>query len=243
MKIIVCILAIAAIIFVGTVSAAPGLPDSFYGSLYLNGNQAPAGTVITATINGEPRGEITTTVTGQYGDAGNFDPKLNVVATEAEAASGNATITFFVGGVQAFQTVPFKSGGGEKLDLIANEKAFATGITVAATYSAAGSSSVVSNSSGGYNSGGSGSSVQGVAGTTTPATASRSSVYYNIDGPQTTTAMTAIPTTSATSSPSTTTVPNTKKAGMGPLSMIFLVVSIIAMFGIISRSNYFRNRK
>jgi hypothetical protein len=243
MRIIVCILAISAIILVGTVAAAPGLPDSFYGSVYLNGNQAPAGTVIVAKINGEPRGEITTTVTGQYGDAGNFDPKLNVAATEVEAASGNATITFFVGGVQAFQTVPFKSGGGEKLDLIANAKAFGSETTVAATYSSSGSSAVVSNGVGEYSREGSTSSVQGVAGTTTPATASRSSVYYNIDGPQTTPAITLIPTTVSPSSPSVTTVPTTKKAGMGSYSMMFLVTSIIAMFGIISRSTNFRNRK
>ena len=33
---------------------------------------------------------------------------LVLTATEDEINAGNATITFFVGGVQAFQTVPFQ---------------------------------------------------------------------------------------------------------------------------------------
>lgn len=244
------------VILVGTVSAAPGLPDSFYGSVYLNGNPAPVGTVVLAKINGETRGEITTTVTGLYGDSGNFDPKLNVAATEAEAAAGNTTITFFVGGVQAFQTVPFKSGGGAKLDLIANERAFATGTTVPPV-SSSGSSSVSSSGGSGYSSGGSGSSASGSStntpsgsvakvteGISIPDTASRSSIYYNIDAPQTPPPVTTVlVTTSATPLPVVTTVPTTKKAGMEPLSILFLITTIIAAAGVLGRTRSFRKMK
>ena len=121
----------------------------FYGSVYLNGNPAPAGTVIVAKINGEPRGELTTTVDGLYGGPGNFDPRLIVYSTEDEVNAGNATVTFFVGGVQAFQIVPFKSGNPEKLDLLANSKAFDTSVTTVTTYSSSGSSSGVSSGGGG----------------------------------------------------------------------------------------------
>ncbi len=241
------------VIIVGTVAAAPGLPDSFYGSVYLNGNPAPVGTVILAKINGETRGEITTTVAGLYGDSGNFNPKLNVAATEAEAAAGNATITFFVGGIQAFQTVPFKSGGGAKLDLIANELAFATETTVP-PISSSGSSSVSNSGGGGYSGGGpvssvsgpgtstTSGSVQGTEGIPIPATSSRSSIYYNIDAPQTPPATTVMVTTSATPSPVVTTVPTTKKAGMGLLSTVFLATSITAVLCILGRFQYFRKR-
>ncbi len=57
----------------------------------------------------------------------------------------------FVGGVQAFQIVPFKSGGPENLDLIANNQAFTTDTTASPAYSSSGSSSAVSS---GWRSGG-----------------------------------------------------------------------------------------
>jgi hypothetical protein len=256
MKILVCILAITAIVLIGTVAAAPVLPGEYYGSVYMNGNPAPVGTEIIAKINGEQRGELITTKEGLYGSPDNFEPRLMVTSTEEEINSGNITISFFVGGIQAFQIVPFSSGNSEKLDLIANGKAFATATTtVTPTYATSGGSS---GSSGGssYVSGGSvplssgtgssattGNAMQGTTGTATPTTDNRSSIYYNIDATQTPPIKTVLATTSSTPSPAVTTVSTTKKAGMGPYSMIFLIASIIAMFGIISRSNNFRNRK
>ena len=61
MRRMLCILTITAIVLIGTVAAAPVLPDEFYGSVFLNGNPAPVGTVIIAKINGEERGNFTTT--------------------------------------------------------------------------------------------------------------------------------------------------------------------------------------
>jgi len=243
MRRIACILIIAAIVLIGTVVAAPVLPGEFYGSVYLNGNPAPAGTVIIAQINGEARGNITTTVDGLYGGPGNFDPRLIVTSNENEVNAGNATITFLVGGVQAFQTAPFKSGDSEKLDLLANSNAFKTvTTTMTPAYSSSGGASGVSGGSGGYvassSSAGttSGSSAPGTAATQT--TPSRSSIYYNIDNPQTTATPTILQTTVTTPSPVVTTVPATKKAGAGMLSAVVLIFSIIAMLCIAGRTEY-----
>jgi hypothetical protein len=245
MRRMLCILTITAIILIGTVSAAPVIPQGFFGSVYLNGNPAPAGTVIVAKINGEIRGQLTTTVDGLYGDQGNFDPKLFVTATESEANAGNATIVFLVGGVQAFQTVPFQSGGPGKLDLIANDRAFGTDTTnVPATSSSGGSSmGSVSPALGTETGTTSGSAIQGSTVTTTPITESRSSIYYNIDAthsPQTTT---EIAPAVATQSSVVTTVPTTKKAGAGPLSIVFLVASIIAILCVAGRDDFMRKMR
>lgn len=249
-----CIFIIAAIISIGVVAAAPVLPGEFYGSVYLNGNPAPAGTVVIAKINGEQRGIFTTTNEGLYGGPDNFDPRLIVSSTEEEITAGNVTITFFVGGVQAFQTVPFKSGNSERLDLIANANAFITATTTATPTHLSSGGSSGSSSGGGYVSGGSVSSSSGIdttsgnnvkitATTTIPTSESRSSIYTSIDAPQTTPVTTVLVTTSATPSPFVTTVPTTKKAGMGPLSIIFLVTSIIAVLGVLGRTRYFRKMK
>lgn len=245
----VYVLTIAALLVIGTAAAAPVLPDEFYGTVYLNGNPAPAGTVIVAKINGEPRGELTTTVAGVYGGPGNFDPRLVVTSTEDEVTSGNVSITFFVAEVQAFQIVNFKSGNSEKLDLIANSKAFGTGVTTSpTTYVVSGGYSGSSGGAGGYVSGGSSSGVSITGSTVTPAitipstvpinqtnTASRSSIYQNIDATPTTEAPMVAPTTELTRPPAVTTVVATTKAGPGFLSVILLVASIIIILNIAGR--------
>jgi hypothetical protein len=246
MKIIVCILVITAIVLIGTVAAAPVLPGEYYGSVYLNGNPAPVGTEIIAKINGEQRGELITTKEGLYGSPDNFESRLMVTSTEEEINSGNITISFFVGGIQAFQIVPFNSGNSEKLDLIAKENTFVT-ITTATTPTYATSGGSSGGSVGGsYTSGGSGSSssgtgssattgnaMQGTTGIVTPATSTRSSIYNNIETTQAQPVMTVVTTTSSTPLPSVATVPTTKKAGTGPLSSMFMVISIIIVLGIL----------
>ncbi len=252
MRRILCILALTAIVLISTVAAAPVLPDEFYGSVYLNGNPAPAGTVIVAKINGESRGELTTMVDGVYGGPGNYELRLMVSSTEEEVNAGNTSVTFFVGGVQAFQIVPFKSGNSEKLDLMANNKAFDTSVTTLTTYSSSGSSSGGSSGGGGgYLSSSSGTGISGIPGITIKSTAvaipaandSRSSINANIDAPQTTPSTTVIVTPGATTLPAVTTVPTTKKAGAGPLSVVFLAVSIIAVLSILSWTDYTRKRR
>jgi hypothetical protein len=256
MRIIVCIFALTAIVLIGTVAAAPVLPGEYYGSVYLNGNPAPVGTEIIAKINEEQRGEIITTKEGLYGSPDNFEPRLMVTSTEEEINSGNTTISFFVGGIQAFQIVPFKSGNSEKLDLIAKDNAFVTKTTTATpTYATSGGSSGGSDS-GSYASGGSGSSssgtgssattgnaIQGATGIVTPATASQSSIYNNINATQTPPVITVQATTSATLSPVVATVSTTKKAGFGPLSLMFMVLSMLVVLGILGWTSHTGKRK
>jgi hypothetical protein len=71
----------------------PTLPHAFYGTLTITGSPAPVGTVVTAKVNEVECGSITTTVAGQYGGSGAFDPKLTVTG---EIETG-ATIKFYVG--------------------------------------------------------------------------------------------------------------------------------------------------
>ena len=247
-----CGLIIAAIVLIGTVAAAPVLPGEFYGSVYLNGNPAPAGTVIVAKINGEPRGELTTTVDGLYGGPDNYNPRLIVSSTEEEVNAGNVTITFFVGGVQAFQTVPFRSGDSQKLDLLANGKAFETvSTTVIPTYTSSGGSSGSSGGGGGYVSSSSGTGtgsspvipVKSTVVTTPVSTESRSSVNSTNGAPTNTQVTTVKSTPITTPLPAVTTVPTTKKAGMGQLSIVFIVASIIAVLCILGRTDYIRKRR
>ena len=138
--------ALAAIVLIGTVAAAPVIPQGFFGAVFLNGNPAPAGTIIrsnnkwrdTGRDNDNSRG--TNTVAPVI-----LIQRLSVNSTEDEVNAGNATVTFIVGGVQAFQIVPFKSGGPGKLDLIANNRAFPTDTTASPAYSSSGSPSAGSS--------------------------------------------------------------------------------------------------
>jgi hypothetical protein len=246
MRRMLCVLIIAAIVLIGTVAATPVLPGEFYGSVYLNGNPAPAGTVIVAKVNGEPRGELTTTVAGLYGGPDNFNPRLIVSSSEEEVNAGNVTITFFVGGVQAFQVVPFKSGNSEKLDLLASGQAFDTVATtvIPTSYSSGGSSGSSSGGGGGGAETGSAPVVPVKSTTVTTPVTTGSSVYTTIDTSQTSPATTAIVTAEVTSTPAVTTVPaTTKKAGVGPLSVVFLVASIIAVLCILDRAGYTKQRR
>ncbi|KAF1078713.1 hypothetical protein MKMG_00368 [Methanogenium sp. MK-MG] len=116
-KTIITILLVFA--FVGGVAAEdslPLLPDEFRGSVTINGNPAPAGTVLTALINGEVRGTLTTTETGSYGGLELEDRRLIVTGYDGEVG---ATITFTVGGHTAKETATFSPGETQRLNLSA----------------------------------------------------------------------------------------------------------------------------
>jgi PKD repeat protein len=100
-------------------TAVPPLPAEFYGTVTLQGNPAPAGTVIVAKIADQVRGQLTLKDAGTYGGTGIFDDKLVVAATEDDLKSGAATISFTVGDTVAAQNVPFEAGKVQKLDLTA----------------------------------------------------------------------------------------------------------------------------
>ena len=89
------IIAVLLLCAIPAYAAIPTMPHAFYGTLTIGGSAAPVGTVVTAKVGGVQCGSITTTVAGQYGGSGAYDPKLTV---SGEIATG-ATISFFVNGV------------------------------------------------------------------------------------------------------------------------------------------------
>ena len=116
-KTIIAILLVFA--FVGGVAAEdsiPLLPDEFRGSVTINGNSAPVGTVLTAYINDEVRGTVTTTEEGIYGGLELDDRRLIVTGYDGEVG---VTITFTVAGYTATETATFTPGETQRLDLSA----------------------------------------------------------------------------------------------------------------------------
>jgi len=94
------------------------LPCRFYGSVTLHGSPAPPGTVIMATINGNPRGSITTTQRGKYASDCMFGPKLVVQAERDDFADDDLVlIRFFVNGQPADESVLYQPGALRWLDL------------------------------------------------------------------------------------------------------------------------------
>ncbi|MXR19148.1 PKD domain-containing protein [Halobacterium bonnevillei] len=90
----------------------PDAPESYYGNVTIDGQPAPAGTVITALIDGEVKGQITVDTPGSYGGPKVSDEKLVVNASE-----NGSTVRFFVGSLEANTTDEFQSGTNSELDL------------------------------------------------------------------------------------------------------------------------------
>jgi hypothetical protein len=96
------------ILVVPFISAVPGIPHQFYGSVIVNGVSAPDNNIITASIEGETY--TTVTKDGFYGHSPNIfyieDPNGN---------RAGKTIFFYVGGKPAGSAV-FENNGYTKLD-------------------------------------------------------------------------------------------------------------------------------
>ncbi len=108
-RLVVCgFLALTLLLWATPVLAVPPIPHAFYGTVKINGVSAPAGTVVSAKINGEDAGSYTTTVVGQYGDVTTRD----YLAVSCDDASDGDTITFYVKGHSTGQTAAFEVGGG-----------------------------------------------------------------------------------------------------------------------------------
>jgi hypothetical protein len=106
----ICVL----LVLIGTASAVPLLPAEFWGSVTIDGNPAPAGTVITARIDGRDCGSLTLTTAGVYGGDATFDKRLLVCGRDDDAKK---TITFFVDGMRAAETAVYTPGTSARLDL------------------------------------------------------------------------------------------------------------------------------
>lgn len=98
-----------------TEGSPPVLPHEFYGNVMIGGSAAPAGTEITATIDGVGCGSVVTTEAGRYGSP---DPSLGkrLIVTAAADQEG-APITFLVNGRAAKETANFTSDAVTVLDL------------------------------------------------------------------------------------------------------------------------------
>ncbi len=130
-------------------------PPGYYGSIMVNGQPAAAGTTITAMIGGEERGSIKTVKSGFYGD----DPGPTKLWIRSYQNEPGSTVTFYVSGVAAQQTVKLPDAGvTNKADLTF------VGVPVSSQMGTSGGSSGGSSSS---DSSGGGTNTTSTPGTTT----------------------------------------------------------------------------
>jgi beta propeller repeat protein len=103
-------------IFLYTFSQSVGTGKyQLYGSASMSGSGAPAGTVVSALIDGVVRATTTVQQTGQYGSS--YGPFLEIPVTNADTGK---TISFRLNDYQADQTLTVGSGGVMRLDLTAS---------------------------------------------------------------------------------------------------------------------------
>jgi len=94
------------------------IPHFFYGQVHdADGKDAPAGSIIVASVTGNPAGTITVTTAGRYGtDYGDGD-KLLVWTPTVQPGD---TIVFHIDGVLAVESAVYESGGVTNLTLTAS---------------------------------------------------------------------------------------------------------------------------
>jgi len=119
---IIAALIIAASLLVAPALASEGapstIPHAFYGQVYgPDGSNAPAGSIIVASVAGNEVGTILVGPAGAYGTAYGGGAKL-VVWTPALQPGEN--ITFYIDGVRAEESALFESGGVTNLTLRAS---------------------------------------------------------------------------------------------------------------------------
>lgn len=96
---------------VATASATqPSPPESYYGTVTINGEPAPDGVVVTAVVDGEVKDQLAVS-DGTYGGPGAFEEKLVVNATEDD------TVQFRVAGLDTTQTDSLDPGEVTELNL------------------------------------------------------------------------------------------------------------------------------
>ena len=122
MKLLMIITSLMILFMVSAVPVSadsqPVLPHYFYGTVTIDGNPAPAGTVIEARVPGVINGTfnpITAVEAGQYGSP---NPLVNVprLLVQGDIADG-AIVEFFVNGIRANETSTWHSSQIEMLNL------------------------------------------------------------------------------------------------------------------------------
>ena len=116
---VIC-LVLALLLPLGQASAEDGmppLPHAFYGTLLVDEEPAPSGTLVTAEVQGQVCGSITTKYPGKYGsdENGNFGPGIEKLIVQGDIDDG-AIVEFYVETVKADQTYPFTSGNVTQLN-------------------------------------------------------------------------------------------------------------------------------
>lgn len=99
---------ILALLMAGPVLADIVIPTSFYGTVKINGTDAPAGTLITAKINGVEKGSYTTKEAGKYGLSDPNRGDALIVQTDKTGDIGNP-IEFWINGIKTGQTAIYDS--------------------------------------------------------------------------------------------------------------------------------------
>ncbi|MCK4721729.1 MAG: hypothetical protein KAT75_00420, partial [Dehalococcoidia bacterium] len=87
--------------------AQPAMPYFFYGTVKINGSDAPIGTIVKAKVSGVECGSYTTTEIGKYGSL----EKASYLLVQGDITEG-ATVNFYVNNVDTAQTASFIPGGG-----------------------------------------------------------------------------------------------------------------------------------
>jgi len=94
----------------------PSPPASYYGTVTVAGEPAPAGVVVSAAVNGTVRASLTTDADGSFGGSGAFDEKLVV------NGSAGDTVTFRVAG-EPVRNVTWASGDHREVSLSVSDDA------------------------------------------------------------------------------------------------------------------------
>jgi PKD repeat protein len=111
---------ITCIMLVPAVSAIPPLPCEYHGPVVIDSAPAPAGTVITAVVNGSIRGSMSTGATGSLGGTSTFDRRLVVSATEEDISlTASPDVVFYVDGIRTDVRDSFGSGESHAVALSA----------------------------------------------------------------------------------------------------------------------------
>jgi len=119
--VVVVVVAVFGSAVVPVAVAQPQPPASYYGSVEVGGDPAPAGITIQAVVDGTVVGEITTEEAGQYGGESTWEEKLTAdcAAADVSCESGQTTVSFRLAGsgVEADQTATWESTAVERVDL------------------------------------------------------------------------------------------------------------------------------
>lgn len=125
-KILTIIIICTAIAFSAGIAYAeepPSLPVMLYGNVKIDGNPAPAGTIITAKIGTDPAGATNVLTAGTYGDKAN--DRLPVSANDGD------NVDFYINGIKATPSVTFVYNSNDagkliRVDLVAISKTSGT---------------------------------------------------------------------------------------------------------------------